>query len=409
MANILILTSFYLQKDSVLSNNVSKIVVELCKNNQVVCISEELEAKENFDVKNLRVITTQATSLTKKILLKKSKKYIWINRIKSALMWWAYPNTDMKSTRRKEKMAIEELKQTEYDLIISFYRQYSNIQAMCNVKRKYPNVKVVAVFLDLLEAYVPFGFTQSMFTRKCRRIEKRLLDICDLCLFPANYERQVFAKFEEKLANKIRIFDYPLYHYYERKSEIQQGKIHLLYAGTVNEQYRNPLIFLNMLNELGTVCEHFKVSLYVTGDCVQKILELSKTTKYELNVNGLISHDDLITKMDEADILVNINNNNQIAVPSKIFEIASFGKPIINYSFSENDYANVYFEKYPIALVLKDWEPTEIQQSDLGMFIMSARDNYVSKAELDHIFKKNTSEFFVSLLQPLLCVEAKNV
>ena len=184
MANILILTSYYLQNNNVLSNNVTKIVDELCQKNNVLCVSEELDDKEPFVNGNLRIIPTKTSYLTRKMLVSKKNKYIWLNRLKALFLFWNYPNIDITLTKRKKKIVEYEINKQKFDVIISFYREYSNIQTLLDIKKRHPNVKTCVVFLDLLEAYVPFGFTARNYYKFCLKLEERLLSSNIFCFFP---------------------------------------------------------------------------------------------------------------------------------------------------------------------------------------------------------------------------------
>ena len=62
--------------------------------------------------------------------------------------------------------------------------------------------------------------------------------------------------------------------------------------------------------------------------------------------------------MSEADCLVNIGNDTEYQLPSKVVEYASTGKPVLCLAKKEKDSSIAFFQQYPRALCLIEQEYT---------------------------------------------------
>ena len=62
----------------------------------------------------------------------------------------------------------------------------------------------------------------------------------------------------------------------------------------------------------------------------------------------------------KADVLINLGNRENSQLPSKIFEIFSSGKPVLNLAKRPDDVALPYFERYPLACTVLEREGTDL-------------------------------------------------
>lgn len=127
----------------------------------------------------------------------------------------------------------------------------------------------------------------------------------------------------------------------------KSDNIILLYAGIFYHDIRNPESMLNVLSKLDKNCE---IKLFCS-DC-EDIIENKKALFKEckLTTNGLIPHDVCLQEISNADILINLGNSISNQMPSKILEYISFGKPIVNFYFTEEDMCLPILKKYPLSI-----------------------------------------------------------
>src|SRR5699024_11040684 len=94
-----------------------------------------------------------------------------------------------------------------------------------------------------------------------------------------------------------------------------------------------------------------------------------------------------------SDFLVNISNIYADVVPSKIFELFSLGKPIVNFVKNKNDFSLKYFEAYPLCFNFYEWEDFGSQVSKLKIFMEINKNRKVNSEILNEIFYKNQPEY----------------
>ena len=121
------------------------------------------------------------------------------------------------------------------------------------------------------------------------------------------------------------------------------GICKLVYAGALNKEIRNPEYALSVLRNVSRI----DLYLYQAGDCNDII---DRYASSHIKVNGLLQRDQYVDLIcNKADILVNIGNNSKLQAPSKLLELLSTGKPILNfYYYKDSQYEMI--EKYPLGL-----------------------------------------------------------
>ena len=150
------------------------------------------------------------------------------------------------------------------------------------------------------------------------------------------------------------------------KIEKTTKKTNLVYAGLFYRDIRNPEKMLNILSRLSSECE---IKLFGQG-CEDIVDEKKKLfDKSTINLGGLISHEECLNEISKADFLINLGNSITNQMPSKVFEYISFGKPIINFYFTEEDMCLKVFKSYPLAFNINVNNYTEEDVKNLNKFI----------------------------------------
>ena len=90
--------------------------------------------------------------------------------------------------------------------------------------------------------------------------------------------------------------------------------------------------------------------------------------------------------MGEADFLLNFGNSLTYMTPCKIFEYASFGKPIISTMPIDNEPGSAYLKDYPLALLLRDSDPAEERLDSLSRFLSENKGRRVALSELRELY-----------------------
>jgi glycosyltransferase involved in cell wall biosynthesis len=159
----------------------------------------------------------------------------------------------------------------------------------------------------------------------------------------------------------------------------------IVYAGNIGEGQGLHLL----IPEFAKLNKNFHIKILGNGNYKNLLLEKSK----KLNLNNVeilnqVKQEDLIKIYNEADfLLLNLNDYKvfKFVVPSKIFEYATFNKPIlcgaagITKRFINNNIPNVYFFKPNNAIDLAN----TLLELDQNLFIN--RDNFIKKFKYTNI------------------------
>lgn len=250
----------------------------------------------------------------------------------------------------------------KYDIIISFCMPFTwNVIAYQMLKkgladRWYP---------ILLDAYVYNKTLKPSKINYRKKLENKFLSKANF-VFVADgtIEENLRQGYIPEFSNKLLQIHLPvltkLIEVKTKKKEKKSNTI-LVYTGLFYEKIRNPEKMLDILSQLEKENE---IRLFGDGceDVISKKKELFKGGN--LFVGGRISHKQCLEEIDEADILINLGNVVTNQMPSKIFEYISYGKPIINFYFTEEDMCLKVFDKYPLvfSINLNDYNQKKINE-----------------------------------------------
>lgn len=138
--------------------------------------------------------------------------------------------------------------------------------------------------------------------------------------------------------------------HYETEAPLQdEGKIRCVFAGMIYSGIRDPSYTLQLFKPL---LESGKVSLHMVGVKREELPDIYQDM--DVVCHGRVPADDAQAIINQADILINIGNLMTNQIPSKIFDYASQGKPIINVCKNANCPTLPYMAKYPLALNLME-------------------------------------------------------
>ena len=158
---------------------------------------------------------------------------------------------------------------------------------------------------------------------------------------------------------------------------------------------------LILLATLATLNKNKKIILkiYGGGDCFDIIQNFVCPDNMTIMNCGLVPKGIVEDEMKRADFLINITNDLKTLVPSKIFELFSKCKPIINVISNKDDGSMQYFEKYPICFNAS-WEkelPKKII-CEFNDFICKNVNSVIDYEKVKTIYKANTIENVVTNL-----------
>ncbi len=232
---------------------------------------------------------------------------------------------------------------------------------------------------------------------------KLLLDAYTKLLYDSYLLDETYAK----QAEKMQWVDFPVLQKTQSKNatcvfDFNEQNINMLFCGSVDDAYRNPKFLLDMLKPILQRNNHIKV--YFLGGCNSKVLlDVARELPNQITVHGVVPLAQAQKTMEQADILINIGNNIQNMMPSKIFDYFAKGKPILNIEILEHCPANCYFERYPLHLTLNQVTDFDIlNNTKLENFILQSKAKSLDFEQVAQIYKEATPTFVANKITGIL-------
>jgi glycosyltransferase involved in cell wall biosynthesis len=163
------------------------------------------------------------------------------------------------------------------------------------------------------------------------------------------------------------------------------GKIKLLFVGTLYKSIRGPSFLLRLFQELCRNRFAEQAELHLIGDlkdCAADFTGQTLRCGGGIFLHGVQSRQTVARAMSEAHVLVNIGNTTDYQLPSKVVEYAATGKPVLNLVTSGSDTSLAFYRDYPAALSLRsDEELSPAKLAAATDFICAARQRPAKDAE----------------------------
>lgn len=412
--NILFLTSNYLPNPSANGINSRNIIEELKKRgHEVTCISVQREGESDFeDIENTNIyrlppsrysqlIEKYENSNIRTILLR------MLRMIKLVFLLYDFPNHDPRQAKRIMHKMQELHNKNNFDMVIGVHKPYSNIAALLEFKRKYSTVKCVSYYLDLTNSHFkPKLMPQKVYKHLCFKADINVFKTLDLSLIAKRGARYYDHEDYNNVKDKIKFVDFPTFMLRnletENPIETESNKnnvISLVFAGTLNRDYRNPASLLECLSVASKKIGKIEFHIYGHDNCDEIIDKYDNFNLLKIIKHGFVGHETVIQALRNADFVVNISNTLEDAVPSKIFEIMSIGKPIINVFFRNDDASLEYFSKYPSVFYLYPEVDLNCIGDQLAVFIKQERNQVFDVLEIRKQFIENTPEYTADIIE----------
>lgn len=326
---------------------------------------------------------------------------LWLWRFKRIILFFLYPLSSPIFAYKYYRKSKQICKDDKIDCVIAVYQPFESLFALYFLKKAFPALKSAVYCLDSL--YAGFHtrlFPTSFSIRRMLFVESKCFESFDLILIlNVQYGYYITRYPEVKFINKLCPVDIPLIIKKKENDNLllqQRNDAYVLvFAGSINMPVRDPRYMLEVLSKI----HKFPCNFYIYGknNCLKyfesKIQSLSDNI-FHIFMEGCVPHKKINDLLLNADILINIANNDPRQIPSKIFEYMSFGKPIISFYKNEEDPSLPYLKKYPLALIIKeDWNKLEENAADISDFIKDARMKSVSFSTVENLFSENTPEF----------------
>jgi glycosyltransferase involved in cell wall biosynthesis len=293
------------------------------------------------------------------------------------MIWW--PDYAWFWYRPAVRMARVLLSARKYDCLISVSNPFTGHLVGYSVHRRFPSLPWIA------DAGDPFSFVEEA-PRNNRKLygdlnvrwEKKVFRAAGAVSVTTNGTKERYEKGIPECAGKIIVIP-PLLSGPGQEPPAprifpEDGKLRLVFVGTLYRAIRNPDFLLQLYEKLLATPLADRLELHFFGninDCSGCFAPFGELLGGKIFLHGVVSRDVVFRAMREGTVLVNIGNNTSYQLPSKVVEYASFGKPIVNLVKIENDSSVEFFSHYPASLSLLDTgaAPGEDTAGKLGRFV----------------------------------------
>lgn len=376
-----------------------KVIVFTQKNdNEVKCPCEVVYSK----CRNIHAIkeSFNRTTLGKKIQRLTDLLY----RVWTVLCYPIWPINSPQFVYLFSREAYRVAQRNNVDMIITEYGDIACLNAGRYIKKRDKRIKAVAYFIDALYCGAkPNLMPEKTKNRKAIGWENKMLkDFDRVIMMEATKSHYMEVQRSINYFKKIRFLDLPMLKVCDHSISIVSNvtdKIKFVYIGSMPRNIRNPQYILNLFKAINN--DDWQFDIYGNNEYLDLVSEYSK---YNIKYKGVVSHEDAINIIADADYLINIGNSMSEMVPSKIFEYMSYGKPIISTFKIDNDPCVKYLELYGESISLDESTSVLDSENQLRNFMNKERpdDMIIHLRKLSSVkgsLYKNTPQAFVDWLE----------
>ena len=189
------------------------------------------------------------------------------------------------------------------------------------------------------------------------------------------------------LKNKYHPIDFPLI---SEVNGIENNRLSDLptfaYAGAFYDDVREPKQMLEFFSKLDM---DFRLYIYciARGKCRKQLEEYKEILKEKLVLKYDVCKEECNNIIYNADFNINLGNNISNQVPSKLYEIVSIGKPIINFYTIEEDTSKKFLERYELCLNLNIQKDSDSNINTFENFYQKNINKKLSYKDITSIYK----------------------
>jgi len=362
MKKILFIVHEYYPNGSAITNCLKPIIAKMKNDNIEVDILTRRQYKsspkqeilngiqvfrvnDNFNILNNHIngLSSQKVNKLKIIYFKILRKLVWIYKNKfmnSYDGWYNYFRMILKGRQI--------LKRYKYNIIISCSYPFTSHKIARKIKGK-SNITWITYQLDPYTFNSTLPSDESSITNRMKEEIETLTKSERIFLPVVNYEQNIRTNLKI-LKDKYYVIDFALIKKSVGKSVLKTNKeIIFVFVGTLYEKIREPFRMLDFFSKANFA---YKIELfYITEQVIENQLQdYKKKFGDKLNLHANSSKESCDIGINTADIIINIGNKISNQIPSKIFELISSGKPIINFYYINDDTSKKVLEDYPLKL-----------------------------------------------------------
>lgn len=227
----------------------------------------------------------------------------------------------------------------DYDVVFSFSHPFAAHSIGYYLLKKH---YAKSWFPVLFDSFIFNDLDSKKGIPKRKRVSETILSKANkvFSLFGIN-EINTLNDYIPKYVNNV--VEIPTLNLYDRHLlSTKTNKVEIYYLGSFYKDIRNPE---RMLDILASLPSEYHIH-FLSAGCSKIINE--KIGKFHGNfyMEPLVKSSQVNSVYENATVLINLSNKIGNYFPSKVFELISTGKPILNFYFNDNDPSQVYLKQY---------------------------------------------------------------
>ncbi len=234
-----------------------------------------------------------------------------------------------------QKMCYKIIKNHNIDTIVSISNPFANQEIAYEIVKHNPQIVWFPYLMDSNRNNVAY-LGDREFEMKCFLLAEKVLVVPALL-----HDRE----FIEDFSDKIQCLDMPIIPVKKENSvDRKDANITFVYAGKFYEEIRNPKQLFEVFLRLPS---NYILKIFY-GGCSHIVQEYKEKLGDRLLVSGYIPPEELDRVVLDSNIVINIGNTVVNQVPSKVYDLIAYGKPILNFYQREDDISIDDIEKYSL-------------------------------------------------------------
>jgi hypothetical protein len=260
-------------------------------------------------------------------------------------------------------LAIHLVKTHNIDKVITVSWTFSAHIIGYQLKKRFENLYWLADTID------PFSFNPKvnnsfLYSKLNNCYEYKIFNKADLNIVLTNKIKEKYSSLFPDAKHKIKVNNnvfIPIEFDYKKLERDGDEKIRVLFLGTLSSATRSPKNLLLLINNFVKKFPSINIQIDFYGDFTDtdaNFRNYSQLLNKHIFLNGFINRQQVNEAIKNADVLLNIGNNNEYQEPSKLIEYMYSGKKILNICNIVQDTSAELLKIYPIHLNVL---PTELE------------------------------------------------
>ena len=271
-----------------------------------------------------------------------------------------------------KKMALRLIEGITFDAVISTSTPYTGHLVGRAVKAARGDIHWMVDIGDPFWFGKPALNNSALHQARNRRSEQKILELCDSATVTVASCQRIYEQAFSGITGKIKVVP-PLYSGDGvMPARTSSAKKRLVFTGSLYRDIRNPDYLLRLLSAVLERNPQVEAHFYGrVNDCADCFAPYESLKGKNLFVHGQVARDVALKATFEADVLINIGNDTNFQIPSKLVDYAASGLPIVNIISVADDSSVDFLNNYPAAITFQETGPTPGDVELLTSFIVA--------------------------------------